>query len=65
MERKPSAWTNQWMRELPYRELKRMLAFPFDDSWDALQKQRWLRLQDEWKRRKKEGRGGWAAEKVS
>ena len=64
---KPSAWTDRWLKQLPWRELQRMkrlcekknLTFELT----GLEKSRIRRLLAEWERRKREGGGGWAAKR--
>lgn len=62
-ERKPAIWTNQWVRELPWRTLQKWRRqhkrdFP---SLSITQQRRFVMLEREWIRRKREGGGGWAA----
>lgn len=62
--REPAAWTNQWLRELPWRTVVKWnstivtLGIPTK----GLLHSRFLRLQKEYARRKREGGGGLAAQ---
>jgi len=61
MNRKAAAWTNQWLRELSWREIVTMRRLSQLQDWSAatsLQRHRIDRLDKEWKRRKQEGHGG-------
>lgn len=61
--REPAAWTDQWIRELSWRTLRRMLNEPFDaDAASRYERSRQKRLEAELARRKREGGGGWVAE---
>jgi hypothetical protein len=54
------AWSNAWLRQLPWRELIRMCSLSPDEA-EGIQLARIRRLHQELARRKREGGGGWAA----
>jgi hypothetical protein len=62
--RPPAAWTNQWLRELSWRELRRMNSFFLEHGIpeSGIERSRCFRLFAELARRKREGGGGWIAQ---
>lgn len=63
MARDPAAWTNQWMRELSWREIIRInQSFMAYEPHNGIMRSRRRRLAAELKRRRKDGGGGFGAE---
>lgn len=60
---KPARWTDQWLRELSWREVREMNSSILRNGIPeyGILRSRCIRLQAEWARRKREGGGGWAA----
>jgi hypothetical protein len=55
-------WTDRWMRALTWRELQRLIRhFREVPAESSLECSRERRLDAEMKRRRREGRGGWAS----
>ena len=61
---KPTAWTNQWIRELPWRTVRKINSDVLKDGLPSggIERSRAIRVQAEWSRRKREGGGGLVAE---
>ncbi len=51
-ERKPAAWTNRWLHELPLKDLEWMRRVPLAENGGRLERSRHRRIQKEYERRK-------------
>jgi hypothetical protein len=61
--RAPAAWTDQWIRELSWREIQRIRRSLYGRPVPlGIVGSRMRRLEAEWERRKREGGGGWGAQ---
>ena len=64
--REPARWSNQWLREMPWRELikLRQVIAALGVPIHGMIRSRCLRIESEWDRRKREGGGGLIAEMI-